>query len=234
MQKRIVSVLSILAIAISLCACGDKTEFDGKETVDDEHFDVEFSFLDTTFTHCIELDAGDSVDVSIENQGGNIAIKIQKDDEEPIYTGNHLPTSNFKVGIDDAGIYTMTLTGDNAKGHVTFTRDKCIQPEDVIEKFFDAFENADYETMKQYCTEDCKKQFFHDGDVDGMVWARLIEIQEDDYLDAPQNMSVRVEMETVPESALYDSAKPVDTTYFYVYLVDDGNGSWLIDGFPTG
>lgn len=46
----------------------------------------------------------------------------------------------------------MTLTGDNAKGHVTFTRDKCIQPEDVIEKFFDAFENADYETMKQYCT----------------------------------------------------------------------------------
>ena len=181
MLKKSLGILAALIIAISTCACGDRSEFDGKETVDDEHFDVEFSTLNTTFTHCIELEVGDSVDVSIEKQSGNIAIKIQKDDDDPVYTGNHLPTSNFKVGIDDAGIYTMTLSGHNAKGHVTFTRDKRIQPVDVIEKFFDAFENADYETMKLYCTEECQNHYFHKGDVDGMAWARLLEIQDDDY-----------------------------------------------------
>lgn len=103
-------------------------------------------------------------------------------------------------------------------------------PTDVTERFFSAFESADYTSMKTYCTEKCIEYYFHDGDVNGMVWAKLIESGEEEIVDDHIiDVFVTVEMETAKTSALY----PETQTSFYVELIQN-NGSWLINGFPTG
>lgn len=104
-------------------------------------------------------------------------------------------------------------------------------PSDMTEDFFTAFESSDYETMKTYCTETCIEAYFHDGDVNGMVWAKLEEIGEEEIADDRICVvPVTVEMETAKTSALYPETK----TSFYVELIQNDNGSWLINGFPTG
>ncbi len=70
------------------------------------------------------------------------------------------------------------------------------------------------------------------GHVDGMVWAKLLSIDEDNYLDGTQNKYVEVEAEFCPESALYGGGDSI--TGFYVVLVKGENGEWLVDSFPTG
>ena len=231
-KRKIKMVVLMLALALILSACGNTSIFNGSKTGDENCFDIEFSILNTSYTHDMELAAGDSVDVEIESNAGNISLMIQKDDEDPVYEGNHLPSSSFRVGIDDEGTYTLTVTGDKASGHVVFTKIHEYDSVDVIEKFFDAFAEADYETMRQYCTKECQDFFFHDGDVDGMVWAKLLSIDEDNYLDGTQNKYVEVEAEFCPESALYGGGDSI--TGFYVVLVKGENGEWLVDSFPTG
>lgn len=103
-------------------------------------------------------------------------------------------------------------------------------PTDVTEHFFSAFESSDYASMKTYCTEKCIEYYFHDGDANGMVWAKLIERGEEEIVDDHIcSVFVTVEMEAAKTSALY----PETVTSFYVELIQN-NGSWLINGFPTG
>lgn len=105
-----------------------------------------------------------------------------------------------------------------------------ITPTDVVENFFSAFESSDYKTMENYCTENCVETYFHDGDVNGMVWTKLTERGEEEIVsDHIMRIFVTVEMETVKTSALY----PETETSFYVELVYS-DGLWLINGFPTG
>lgn len=104
-----------------------------------------------------------------------------------------------------------------------------LNPTEITENFFASFEESDYQKMKQYCTEKCKKSFFHNGDVDGMAWAKLTEIGEEKIDKNTCSIYVSVEMETVKRSALY----PETSTSFFVVLIKDDNGSWRIDDFPS-
>ena len=108
--------------------------------------------------------------------------------------------------------------------------DDAVKPMDIIEDFFLAFEVSDYQTMKKYCTESCIDAYFHEGNVDGMVWAKLAgDAKEEPVDDHVTRVFVTVEMETAETSALY----PATETSFYIELIYS-NGLWLINGFPTG
>lgn len=108
----------------------------------------------------------------------------------------------------------------------------------VIQKYFDAFGNADYESMKALATEYHNKNLVHDGDVWGMKWARIKEMELVEppgflRLKSPESTLVyfvSVEMETVKTSAQYPSTR----TSFYVTLVKDAGGNWRIDKYSTG
>ncbi len=105
------------------------------------------------------------------------------------------------------------------------------EPSDITESFFAAFESSDYENMKNYCTAKCIETYFHDGDVDGMVWAKLTELGEEEISDDRiVHVFVTVEMETAETSALY----PGTETSFYVEFLRSDDNAWLINGFPTG
>lgn len=102
-------------------------------------------------------------------------------------------------------------------------------PEDTVQAFFAAFETADYQSMQNYCTEDCVDTYFHDGDVFGMVWAKAENIQKQTIEDK-EGFLVDVQMETAPTSALYSETE----TSFYVWLTQNASGDWLVDSFTTG
>lgn len=106
------------------------------------------------------------------------------------------------------------------------------EPIEVVEDFFSAFEDANYEKMKEFCTQESIDLYFHDGDVFGMWWAKATNYEEvkENLNDGERGVFVTVEMETVEMSALHGQTE----TAFYVILEEQGDGTWLIDRFVTG
>ena len=73
----------------------------------------------------LKLEKGDVIDAEIVCDSGRLSVKIQKDDETPIYEKEKIDLSTtFQVPIEESGIYNITITGEKAKGSVCFKRVK--------------------------------------------------------------------------------------------------------------
>ena len=82
---------------------------------------MEYKVLNKTDSQDLSLQDGDKISAKIIVNGGTLAIKIQKDDEKPIYESDGISVSNeFEIEIDESGTYTITVTGKKAKGSVNF------------------------------------------------------------------------------------------------------------------
>ena len=119
-MKKMLSILCAIMIIVSLTACS--SDFDGSRTGNDNEFSMEYKVLNKTDSQDLKLQDGDIINAKIIIDGGTLAIKIQKDDEEPIYESDGISASNeFEVEVEESGIYTITVTGKKAKGSVNFT-----------------------------------------------------------------------------------------------------------------
>ena len=106
-------------------------------------------------------------------------------------------------------------------------------PEEVIEEFFILYSQSDLEEMKQYCSEDFVKLYFGDETVLGntSAVAQKIEVVED-LSNGIDKEVFFVEATISPEknSALFGE----DATCFYLSLITNEKGNWMIDEFFTG
>lgn len=120
-MKKVLLIVCVLALIVSLTACGKTPAFNGSRTGNDKEFIMEYSVLNTTDGQELSAEAGDTIHAKIVVESGNLSIKIQKDDEEPIYesSGNEI-SNEFDVEIDESGIYSVTVTGEKTKGSVSF------------------------------------------------------------------------------------------------------------------
>ena len=119
-MKKILLVVCTLALMVSLTACGSK--FDGSRTGNDSEFIMEYRVLNKTDTQDLIAESRDTISGKIIVNKGSLSVKIQKDDEEPIYENNGISVSNeFDVEINESGTYTVSVTGEKAKGSVSFT-----------------------------------------------------------------------------------------------------------------
>lgn len=119
-MKKILLIVCTLALMVSLTACDSK--FDGSRIGSDSEFIMEYRVLNTTDTQDLIAESGDIISGNIIVNKGSLSIKIQKDDEEPIYENNGISVSNeFDVEINESGTYTVSVTGEKAKGSVSFT-----------------------------------------------------------------------------------------------------------------
>ena len=100
-------------------------------------------------------------------------------------------------------------------------------PRETLDKFFEAFGESDYEAMKAFCTESCIEDYFHDGDVYGMILANVTDIDYGRYREDGCYFFVTVEMEASEDSELAGGT----TASFYVVLVQDEEENWLVDRF---
>lgn len=100
----------------------------------------------------------------------------------------------------------------------------------VVQGYFDAFEKMDYETMKTLGTKYHNENFVHDGDVWGMKWAKIKEIDGLRQVVETFNLGVLVECETVKTSAQY----PTEQSFFFLNIVfDEQMKKWLINTYST-
>ena len=119
-MKKFLLIVCTLVLMVSLTACGSK--FDGSRTGNDSEFVMEYRVLNKTDTQDLIAESGDTISGKIIVNKGSLSIKIQKDDEEPIYKNNGISVSTaFDVEINESGTYTVSVTGEKAKGSVSFT-----------------------------------------------------------------------------------------------------------------
>ncbi len=110
----------VTGLVIMLLCSGNGATFNGSKVGNDNEFHMEYSILNTTYEHSMELDADDTIHCTIQSDDGELDISIQKQDGEYAYRGNSVPTSSFDVIVDEAGTYTISVTGKKAQGSVTF------------------------------------------------------------------------------------------------------------------
>ena len=101
---------------------------------------------------------------------------------------------------------------------------------ETLDKFFEAFAESDYEAMKAFCTESCIEDYFHDGDVNGMIRANITETENARFKEGRFYYLVTVEIEASEDSELAGET----TATFYVILVQDEEENWFINKFVFG
>jgi hypothetical protein len=120
-MKKSFIVLAAVFILLAFGACSPAT-FDGSRTENESRLIMEYKVLNTTDSQTLELLEGDKVDFAIVSDSGKVGIVFQKEGSDPVYEGNDIPTSAFQVVISEAGSYTVSVTGKNAKGSVSIVK----------------------------------------------------------------------------------------------------------------
>lgn len=99
-------------------------------------------------------------------------------------------------------------------------------PEYTVHRFFSFFATGHFDTMKNYCTENCIAMYFKNGSVFGIKKASLVDMVVDG-----NNVFVTLNI-TPGEISVFD--KSDTSASFYVTLQPQDDGSYLIDEFSTG
>ena len=118
----VLTAITVLIVSMLLCACMQGAAFDGSITEDEDHFDMTFEVLNTSYSHELEMKEGEALEVTVDVESGDLSLLIQKDDDKPIYQGNRIESAKFQVGIEAEGTYTLTVIGKRARGHVIVNR----------------------------------------------------------------------------------------------------------------
>ena len=119
MMKKITTFFSAMLLIISLSACS--SDFDGSRTGNDTQLIMEYTEFNTTDTQDLVVEAGNIIHAEIVVEDGHLSYKIQKDDEEPIAESEGIFFSvEYDFDVEESGTYTVTVTGENAKGSVKF------------------------------------------------------------------------------------------------------------------
>lgn len=118
-MKKLFGLVLILAAALLLSACGPR--FTGTETADATHFALDFTQLDGTKAHEMELGEGAIVDVVIEARSGKLDILVTGEKGEAIYQANDAESMVFSLIIRKAYTYKFIVMGEDAAGAVSFT-----------------------------------------------------------------------------------------------------------------
>lgn len=109
-----------LILVLSLTACG--ADFDGSRTGNDNEFVMNYKIFNTTDSQDLIVEEGDTIHAEIIVEGGSLSFRIQKDDEVPVYESKDVSLSDeFDVKIEESGTYVVTVTGEKAKGSISFT-----------------------------------------------------------------------------------------------------------------
>lgn len=118
-MKKIIIIFSVILLLSSLTACSP--DFNGSRTGNDNELIMEYTVFNTTDSQDLVLEAGDTVHVKIVVEDGQLSYKIQKEDDEPIAESEGILFSEeFDVEAEESGTYTVTVTGEKAKGSVKF------------------------------------------------------------------------------------------------------------------
>jgi ABC-type oligopeptide transport system substrate-binding subunit len=118
-MKKIITIFSIIFLITALTACSP--DFNGSRTGNDNQLIMEYTAFNTTDSQDLVVKAGDTIHAELVIEDGLLSYKIQKNDDEPIAESKGIFFSvEFDVEVEESGTYTITVTGEKAKGSVKF------------------------------------------------------------------------------------------------------------------
>ena len=89
-QKTLITrllLLFVLGAAVFLTACNQKN-FNGTRVANPDSYRLDIEQMNGTDTHCMELNAGDTLNIHFETERGKLHMEIKSPDGTLIYTGN--------------------------------------------------------------------------------------------------------------------------------------------------
>ncbi len=120
MKKR--NFLIFLTASLAFIILTGCKSFNGNITSDVDSFYMDYSIFNRQEDAFINMSEKDKLQVEIRQTEGNVDVTIGIDGEEPIYQGNALTKISFTLNINKSGKYRISVTGNNAKGYVSFER----------------------------------------------------------------------------------------------------------------
>ena len=120
--SRYISLSVIICMTFSLTACGlwRQAEFDGSKTENADRFEMDFTVLNTTYTHEMPIGKDQYVEVRVTKDKGTLALSIEDGNGDAVYQGDDISTGEFIVYVDEPGNYTFSVSGERASGKVSF------------------------------------------------------------------------------------------------------------------
>ena len=124
MKKKSFAVIiaALLSLTFFLCAC--EPAFVGNKMKTKNEYVLSFSALNRTEKEELYLEKGDGLEVSIELTEGEVSLLISSPEVEEYYKGNGLSNGKFTVVAERDGRCRIWVTGDDAKGSLSFKRIK--------------------------------------------------------------------------------------------------------------
>ena len=114
--------LAALTLTLFLSGCSAPTFNGSRRTGNDSQFLMEYTVLNTTDGQTLSLEAGDALDVAVVSASGAVSVNIQREGAPPLYAREDVPTGQFSLEIPEDGEYNITVTGEQARGSVSFVR----------------------------------------------------------------------------------------------------------------
>lgn len=118
-MKKYSCILCSFILALSLTACG--ADFDGSRTGNNNEFMMDYKVFNKTDSQDLIVEKGDTIHAEIIVEDGSLSFRIQREDEVPVYESEDVSFSDeFDIDIEESGTYTVLVTGEKAKGSVSF------------------------------------------------------------------------------------------------------------------
>lgn len=95
---------------------GNGARFKGSVSSNPQELDMDYSILNGTFAHTLELSAGNMLHLELSVDTGTLGVVIQLEGEGPIYQNDNLETSQFDLQISQSGSYQVTVTATETEG----------------------------------------------------------------------------------------------------------------------
>ena len=98
-RKIILSIILFhMILAFTACGLCNKSAFVGNEIADTDFYDVAFEQMNSTHSHNIDMDAGESIKVKIIRKSGKISVQIYNEDDQSVYKGDDV--TDIKIVSD--------------------------------------------------------------------------------------------------------------------------------------
>lgn len=118
--KKIYLLAAIGVIMFSIAVGCSEVVFNGSRTSNDEQFVMEYTVLNKTETHKMQLEKDTEVEVVIENKSGQLDVLVEDSIGNKIYQGDDASSGEFTLTITKSDEYTFFIKGKDAQGSVSF------------------------------------------------------------------------------------------------------------------
>lgn len=119
-MKKLPLLITLGVMILTVLSGCNKSVFNGNRSSNDTQFVEDYSVLNQTEKHEMDLEQGTVIDVSIVNESGHLDVFVTDSNGKEIYKANDATSGDFSIEIPETGKYTFSVTGVDAKGSFSF------------------------------------------------------------------------------------------------------------------